>query len=378
MSDPVPVRKASQVEVYVGEVLPEDSPVLRALPAGIDPRRFKNSLQIAVMMNPALLKVDPRLTFREVARIANHGLSLDPSMGEAWLIVRRNGKTQRDEPQAQLGYRGKMKLARQSGEVARIAAYPVSQKCMAEGRFKVSLQEIKYEPDPFDDDSPAVGYFAYVLYKDGTEDYETMSVREIHKIRERSDGYRAFKKGSIKSTPWSEYEGEMSKKVVLSRLLKRVPMSADLVEFLRKDEAEDYTEVEEEELPPERRQRSSVARLREIAAPARATRGPKKPATPEDEPGTEDEPEIDPIDIPEDAPENIEPLPGSDEPIVVDTTSPDYARGMRDFHAGLKKCVKREILDDPKRMTNWQAGFADAREEGDAEVEEAMNGRENT
>ena len=55
-------------------------------------------------------------------------------------------------------------------------------------------------------------------------------MREIHKIRDRSDGWRAFKGNKIRSTPWSEFEGEMARKTVLSRLLKRVPMSANVIE----------------------------------------------------------------------------------------------------------------------------------------------------
>jgi recombination protein RecT len=361
-------RRISQVELYVSEVLPEDSPVLRALPAGIDPKRFKNSLQIAVMVNPQLLKCDPRLTFREVARVANYGLSLDPSMGEAWLILRRSSKTGRDEPQAQLGYRGKLKLARQSGEVARIAAYPVSEKCAADGRFKVTLREIFYEPDVFNDETPPAGYFAYVLYKDGTEDYEIMSIREIHKIRDRSDGYKAFKKGSIKSTPWSDYEGEMAKKTVLSRLMKRVPMSADLVEFLRKDEMADYAGVIDDtppapQLAPPRRGRPPGSRnavLQEIAAPK------AQKNKPQDEPETEEEQIAESVDT------TLDPQEGSDDEPVIDTTSPDYARGQQDFNAGLKKCLNPEIRSDPARLANWHGGWSDARDGAD----EAMNGRD--
>jgi recombination protein RecT len=368
------------VELYVSEVLPESSPVLRALPEGIDPKRFRNSLHIAIMMQPALLKVDPRLVFREVARAANHGISLDPSLSEGWLIIRRNGKTGRDEPLFQLGYRGKMRLARQSGEVARIAAYPVTEKMLLEKRFRVTLDAIHYEPDPFNDESAVVGYFAFVKYKDGTEDFETMSLRDIYRIRDRSDGYKAFAAGKMKTTPWAPenkggYEGEMCKKTVLSRLLKRVPMSADLVEFLRKDEIADYTDVEDvppaPALAPPRRGRppgSRTAVLQEIAAhkAQRAARG--QPNKPQDEPETEEE------QIAESVDDVLDPQAPADDESVIDTTSPDYARGQQDFHAGLKKCLNPEIRADNTRMMNWQAGWDDARDG----VEEATNGREDT
>jgi recombination protein RecT len=391
-------RPKTQVEVFVDEILPENSSVLLRLPAGVSPERFKNSLQIAVMMQPKLLRCEPRIVFREVSRVANYGLSLDPSMGEAWLILRKN-KQGHDEPQAQLGFRGKMKLARQSGEVARLVAYPVTEKMLAEGRFKVTLQTLVYEPDPFNDDTAPVGFFAYILYKDGTEDFETMSIREIYKIRDRSDGYRAFKKGAIKSTPWADYEGEMCKKTVLSRLLKRVPMSADVVELMREDDGADFTEVAEEDITPAKLRQTKADALRAIAAqsdePPAPKRGPGRPrkeasATSSAFAGSVDEPEP-ATDLQDDGnesetegeqetaesadvgqePTDVE-LDEPTEPQGVDRRSKDYQRGADDFAAGLKRCLNAEIRADVQRFENWKAGWLEAKEEAD----EAENGRE--
>jgi recombination protein RecT len=387
-------RTKTQVEVFVDEILPENSSVLLRLPAGVSPERFKNSLQIAVMMQPKLLRCEPRIVFREVSRVANYGLSLDPSMGEAWLILRKN-KQGHDEPQAQLGFRGKMKLARQSGEVARIVAYPVTEKMLAEGRFKVTLQTLVYEPDPFNDDTAPVGFFAYILYKDGTEDFETMSLREIHKIRDRSDGYRAFKKGSIKSTPWADYEGEMCKKTVLSRLLKRVPMSADVVEFLREDEVADYTEVAEEDAQPPKGlspRQTRADTLRAIASQSVEAEAPRRGRSRKELPGVPDLPDLaeemsdvahenesetqGEQDEPESADVGQDPI---DEPEpAFDRKSKDYQRGAEDFASGLKRCLNAEIRADVQRFENWKAGWLEAKEAADRELEEAANAREDT
>ena len=380
MNEQPPVRKQTQVELYVEEVLPESSPVLRALPAGIDPKRFRNSLQIAIMMQPALLKCDPRLVFREVARAANYGISLDPSLGQGWLIVRKN-RDGRPEPAFQLGYRGKMVLARQSGEVARIVAYPVTQKSVLEGRFRVTLDALHYEPDVFNDESPIVGYFAFIRYKDGTDDFETMSLREIHQIRDRSDGWRAFKKGSIRSTPWSEYEGEMAKKTVLSRLLKRVPMSADVVEFLREDEVADYTEVAAGDATPKIRQTRTEA-LRAIANQTGEPEAPRRGRPRKELPDLPDLPDL-PQEESDGTPENEskteaeqgvideEPVSGAPldelEPPAFDRESKDYQRGAEDFAAGLKRCLSADIRAEPQRFENWKAGWQEAQEADERE-----------
>jgi recombination protein RecT len=395
MNDPVPSRRISQVELYVGEVLPPDSPILRALPAGIDAKRFRNSLQLAVMLNPGLLKVDPRLTFREVARAANLGLSLDPMLGEGWLIVRRNHRTNRDEPSFQMGYRGKLRLARQSGEVARIAAYPVTQKSLSEGRFKVTLDAIHYEPDVFNDESPVVGYFAFVRYKDGAEDFETMSMRDIYQIRARSDGYRAFAAGKIKSTPWAPEskggsEGEMARKTVLNRLLKRVPMNADVAHAMAQDDEIDrgedidreFDEAAQERTPQKQIERSTVPedddeprqrRRRRTKAEMEAARSPETDAGEEDTSETgnavgkarkEDYAAYDTVEEDE-LGERIDQETGEIEahPSTA-KMSEAYERGMRDAEKGITKCLNSAIRDNPAAFREWEAGQADAIAQG--------------
>src|SRR5205085_716082 len=101
-----------------------------SLPSHIKFDRFERGLTNAVMQNPKLLLCDPRLVFREVAKLVGLGLVLDPQLGEAYLFPARG-----NEPQARVGYRGLMKLARQSGEIAIIYPHEVC----ANDHFEVSL-----------------------------------------------------------------------------------------------------------------------------------------------------------------------------------------------------------------------------------------------
>ena len=214
--------------------------IVATLPAHIPIDRFERNVANAFMANPDLVRADPALVFRELAGLAGLGLLLDPQLGEAYLILGWNGKTQRNEPQRRVGYRGLIKLARQSGEVKQIYAHEVREKDHMVCRLGTD-KVLDHQPNIFGDRGPVVGYYAVVKYSDGTTDFEPMSIADIHGIRDRSDAWKAFKANKIKTTPWFTDEEEMAKKTVMRRLVKRVPQSPELTEALAaEDRAEGY------------------------------------------------------------------------------------------------------------------------------------------
>jgi recombination protein RecT len=246
------------------------------LPPHIPLDRFERNVANAFMANPDLIKADPALVFRELAGLAGLGLLLDPQLGEAYLIIGWNARAGRHEPQRRVGYRGLIKLARQSGEVKQIYAHEVCQNdhfiCKL-GTEKV----LEHKPDVFGDRGPIVGYYAVVKYSDGTTDFEPMSVADVHAIRDRSDAWKAFKAGKIKSTPWSTDDPEMSKKTVMRRLCKRVPQSPELAEALAiEDRAEGYL-VEDRPVAPVNA-KSELDRFAGKTIEGEAVRTDQKPA----------------------------------------------------------------------------------------------------
>src|SRR5688572_14042819 len=120
-------RAVTAVELYATQILGASKPgeLLGALPEHIVPERFRRGLLNLLMQQPDLMKYEPRLLHREVSKAATLGLLLDPQLGEAHLLLAWNGKTKREEPALHVGYRGLIKLARQSGEVETIYAHEV-------------------------------------------------------------------------------------------------------------------------------------------------------------------------------------------------------------------------------------------------------------
>lgn len=219
----------SKSEQYIAQVLPPDrkAELRRSLPAHVSPERFERNLFNAVMQNPALMNYAPALVFREISKAAALGLYLDPQLGEAYIIESYDGKLKAKAPQLRIGYRGVMKLARQSEEIAAIYAHEVCQNDEVECVLG-DQKSLVHKPRLFGDRGPVIGFYAVVKYKDGTSDFEPMTRAQIDAIRARSDGYKAFQNGLIKSTPWSTDYDEMAKKTAIRRLMKRCPQSPEL------------------------------------------------------------------------------------------------------------------------------------------------------
>jgi recombination protein RecT len=232
-------RAPSKVEVFMARVLtPEDrSAIKSALPAHIPFARFERNLSNALMNEPRLLECNPREVFREVAKIAALGLLIDSQLGEAYLIASRTG------PQARVGYRGLIKLARQSGDVSMLYAHEVYSNDEIECLLG-DEKKLRHKPNLFGDRGEIIGYYAVVKFKDGDTDFEPMTPQQIDKIRDKSDGYKAFKAGKIKDTPWASSYDEMAKKTCIRRLAKRIPQSPDLAAALSIEDKAEFLELQ--------------------------------------------------------------------------------------------------------------------------------------
>src|SRR5690606_13925450 len=95
-----------------------------------------------------------------------------------------------------------------------------------------SLDSIRHKIDLRKQRGNVYAFYAKTVFKDGTIVTEVMSIDDVNRIRDRSDAYKAFKAGKIKSTPWSTDPDEMGKKTVFRRLSKWLPASTDAEERL--------------------------------------------------------------------------------------------------------------------------------------------------
>lgn len=195
-----------------------------ALPRHMSPDRMIRIAMTSIQKTPKLLECDPRTVIGAVIQSAQLGLECDGVSGQAYLVPYKNRKKSekagRDVYDCQLipGYKGYLKLARNSGSLTDVQADVV----------KVGDQfDYRRGTDPYLNHRPAdkgrgAVTHAYVVFgiRDGKPQFDVMTVDEIERIRKRS-------KNSGPDTPWGTDFDEMAKKTVLRRGSKLVPQSIE-------------------------------------------------------------------------------------------------------------------------------------------------------
>lgn len=183
----------------------------------------------AASRTPDLLKCTPQSILLAVMQSAALGLEPNTPLGHAYLIPYRNGD--KFECQFIPGYKGLIKLAIQSGDVASVWTRVVHQG----DHFEVlqgTEERLVHRPVLGRDDSQAavtmLCVYAVAKMKDGSVIFEVMTKAQVDAIRSRS---RASKGG-----PWvTDYE-EMARKTAVRRLAKYLPLSPELAQALRAQE----------------------------------------------------------------------------------------------------------------------------------------------
>lgn len=196
----------------------------KGLPGHITPERFVRTAQTAVAHTRNIDKVkDTRSLLTEISKAANDGLILDGR--EAALVIDYQGNAQY-RPMM----RGLLKLAYNSGEIRSITV-EVARDGDAFTYKPTDPEPIHHEINLRGERGEVFAYYAIARLRDGGIVFEVMTRADVHRIRDRSDAYRAFKAGKIKSTPWGTDEVEMGRKTVFRRLSKYLPSSTDRDRF---------------------------------------------------------------------------------------------------------------------------------------------------
>lgn len=203
-----------------------------ALPAHIPVERFMRVVLTATQRNPDLVTADRASLFNSALLAAQDGLLPD---GREGALVIYNSKVKKDGKDVWVKsvqwmpmIAGILKKCRNSGELSSIEAHTVHANDKFSYRIGIDDQPV-HEPDWFGERGAVVGVYAVAKLKDGSRVSEIMSRPEVEAVRAVS---RAKDSG-----PWTQWWGEMARKTVLRRLSKRLPISTDLDDLIRRDDA---------------------------------------------------------------------------------------------------------------------------------------------
>jgi len=238
MNAPVPAQNAEPPRVHPVKAA-NDALVSRqndfaaALPAHIPIERFMRVVMTAIQRNSDLASADRASLFNSALMAAQDGLLPDGREGALVIYktkVKRNGVEQWIAAvQWMPMVAGILKKVRNSGELSSIVARVV----YAGDKFRSWIDDegehIEYEALPDADTNMIRCVFAMAKLKDGTIEVEVLRPADIEKIRNVS---RAKDRG-----PWVDWWDEMAKKSAIRRLAKRLPISTDLDDVIRRDDA---------------------------------------------------------------------------------------------------------------------------------------------
>lgn len=210
--------------------------VAAALPKHMTPERVFGIVVAAASRTPELLECTLPSIAQAVMQCAELGLTPGALLGEAYLIPRNNRKTGTKECLMIPGYRGLVKLARQSGQISDVYA-----ECVYEGEvFEVELglsRSMKHTPNfkdrplvksPADAKKNLPFVYAVAKFKDGEHAFVVMTIDEVEAIRTRERDTRG---------PWDSDYPEMMKKTAIRRLAKLLPKSPDLERAIAAEDA---------------------------------------------------------------------------------------------------------------------------------------------
>lgn len=209
----------------------------KALPGHIPVERFVRTVQTAIQMNPQIAHAATATEggmhslLAACTKAATDGLIIDGR--EAALVTfRQNAKQRKNDPdkwEDRVQYipmvAGLMKKARNSGEIASIAAHVVH----ANDKFTYVLgddERIEHAPT-FGDRGEPVAVYAIVRLKDGSVQREVMDKAAVMRIAAQSKNPGQYDPGTGKNY------GEWWRKTVIRRISKYLPSSSDRDEFMQ-------------------------------------------------------------------------------------------------------------------------------------------------
>lgn len=206
-----------------------------ALPKHIDPIRFYRVILTAMQSPPkpgqlGILDCTQESVFSCMLTCAQLGLEPNGPQGHAYLIPFRDNNAQSVVCTLVIGFKGLIKLARNSGEIAGVTAHVVHQKDFFDYEYGLN-ERCAHRPTDEEDPGPVIAAYAVWRLKDGGHHFDVMTRKELDRIKNRKN-LPAF-------SPWKSDEEEMQRKTIIRRSSKMVPNSIELAKGIESNDRQE-------------------------------------------------------------------------------------------------------------------------------------------
>lgn len=216
------------------------------VPSSLNWDRFQRLATSLIHRNPKIAECEPVSLMSCFSDCAVIGVYPDPVTGKAYIIPRFNKKKQCLEATLLVGYKGLRDIALRSPDIIDIWT-GVVRKGDAFTMRRAPKMELIHEPLP-EEAGDVIGCYSIALLRNGGCNYEWMPVAEINKIKTAAlAGMEDWKRDQ---SPWTVYENEMSRKTVLRRHFKSLPLRAEDQDAAAKEVDVELTESDVRETPP--------------------------------------------------------------------------------------------------------------------------------
>lgn len=195
--------------------------IAKAVPRHIGPERMMKAALLAAIHTPKLLNCTQASFLEALMQAASLGLDCSGTIGSGYLVPYKNICTFIP------GYRGLIDLARRSDQVFSIEAHVV----YAQDDFTIQYgTDSKIVHMPYmgaDRRDEITCVYAVAKLKGGAVQVEMMTLADVKRIQAMS---AAGNKG-----PWKDHFSEMARKTVVRRIIKWLPVSAELEKAIEID-----------------------------------------------------------------------------------------------------------------------------------------------
>lgn len=208
-----------------------------ALPKHLTADRMLSMATTVISSNPKLAECTAQSLIGAVMQASILGFKPTPILGECYFVPFNNKKTLpngrevwQKEVQMQIGYKGYISLARRSGEIKTLYAYPVYEN--DEFTYELGL-EPKLEHKPADGDRGKFTHvYAVAHYKDDGYNFMVLTKGEVEKLRLRNKSQKAKPSGA-----WATDYETMACAKAIKQLAKYMPLSDEMNKAVISDEA---------------------------------------------------------------------------------------------------------------------------------------------